>query len=283
MSFSSYRGPDLERRNTVLFSSWLRNEQRSAFAARRRTRTSARPRTSFRPQWQALDHRRLPSGLPYPTAATVSQLVADINYADKTGGAFTVNLKAGTTFDVKSVNNTTSGANGLPVIGGTKAVDLTIAGNGDTIERVGSKSFRLSDVAPGASLTINRVTLQQGLASGSGGAIYNQGTLMVSGCTVSAFSGGGIANSGGKVTVRSSTLSGNATGSGGGIYNSGGRVTVSDSTLSRNGASSGGGIYSAGGTVNVSNSIEDVYNLGVLLLDRTSTIGVLDGNPPILI
>jgi hypothetical protein len=28
-------------------------------------------------------------------------------------------------------------------------------------------------------------------------------------------------------------------------------------------------------------SIEDVLNLGVLYLDRTSTIGVLDGNPAI--
>jgi hypothetical protein len=27
----------------------------------------------------------------------------------------------------------------------------------------------------------------------------------------------------------------------------------------------------------------DVYNLGVLYLDSTSTIGILDGNPPILI
>jgi hypothetical protein len=264
--------------------------------------------------------------LPYPTAATVSQLIADINSADKTGGAFTINLKPGTTFDLKNVDNTTNGANGLSVIGGTKAVDLTIVGNGDTIERVGSKSFRLWDVAPRGSLTLDRVTLRQGSASGSGGAITNQGTLMVSGCTVSEFSGGGIANSGGTVTVSSSTLSGNAAGSGCGISSSGGRVMVSNSTLSRNGASNGGGIYNANGTVTVSNStpsgitaygwygggiyndpagtvtvensssitgnasghdedvsIEDVYNLGVLHLDRTSTIGVLDGNPPILI
>ena len=66
------------------------------------------------------------------------------------------------------------------------------------------------DVAPGASLTLDRVTLRQGSASGSGGAIYNRGTLMVSSCTVSAFSGGGIANAGGTVMVSSSTLSGNS-------------------------------------------------------------------------
>ncbi len=317
---------------------------------------------SFRLRLEALDHRWLPSGLPFPTAATVSQLIADINSADKTGGAFTINLKPGTTFDVKTVNNTTNGANGLPVIGGTKAVDLTIVGNGDTIERVGSKSFRLWDVAPRASLTLDRVALQQGLASGSGAAIYNQGTLLVSSCTVSAFSGGGISNYGGTVTVSNSTLSGNDASNGGGIYNAGGTLTISNSILSGNSAKYGGGVYNAGGSVIVSNhstlsgnyaspdyfghggygggiynsagtvmisnsilsgnaayvfgldgggggiyndphgtvtvknsssitgndsgigedaSSEDVHDLGVLYLDRTSTIGVLDGNPAI--
>jgi hypothetical protein len=125
------------------FSSWQRNWMRAATAARRRTQVSPRQPTGFRPRLEALDERWLPSGLPYPTAATVSQLIADINYADKTGGAFAINLKPGTTFDVKTVNNTTNGANGLPVIGGTKAVNLTIVGNGDTIERVGSKSFHV--------------------------------------------------------------------------------------------------------------------------------------------
>ncbi len=267
------------------FCSWLRNGKRSAPAARRRTQTSLRQRAGFRPRLEALDERRLPSGLPYPTAATVSQLIADINSADKTGGAFTINLKPGTTFGVKTVNNTTNGANGLPVIGGTKAVDLTIVGNGDTIERVGSKSFRLWDIAPGASLTLDRVMLQQGLASGSGAAIYNQGTLMVSSCAVSAFSGGGIANSGGTVTVRSSNLSGNAASNGGGISNNGGTVTVSNSTLSGNYATYGGGIYNAGGTVIVSNSFlsgnSAIYGGGVYNAGGSVTVSnnsILSGN-----
>jgi hypothetical protein len=235
------------------FSSWQRNWMRTAPAARRRTQVSPRQPTGFRPRLEALDDRWLPSGLPYPTAATATQLIADIKYADKAGGAFTINPKPGATFDLKSVDNTTGGANGLPVVGGMKAVALTIAGNGDTIERVGSKSFRLWDLAPAASLTLDHVTLRQGLASGSGGAIYNQGTLMVSDCTVSRFSGGGISNAGGTVTVSDSTLSGNAAGYGGGISNAGGTVTVSDSTLSSNGATNGGGIYNGGGTVTLSN------------------------------
>ncbi len=349
----------------MLLSSSLRKWICTASVARRRTQTSARQQVSFRLRLEALDERCLPSGLPYPTAAAVSQLVSDISYADKTGGAFTINLKPNTTFDLKSVNNTTSGANGLPVIGGTKAVNLTILGSSDTIERVGSKQFCLFNVAPTASLTLQQVTLQQALNSyGSGVAINNHGTLMVSYCTVSNISGGGISNNGGTVTVSNSTLSSNNAIQGGGIYNNGGKVRISNSTLSGNSATYGGGIYNAGGTVTVSNnstlsgnyatadyfgrggyggglynsggtvmisnsvlsgnaayvfgldgggggiyndphgtvrvensgsitgndsgiaedvSSEDVYNLGVLYLDSTSTIGILDGNPAILI
>ena len=73
-------------------------------------------------------------GLPfYATVSTVSQLIADINYANNAGGAITINLAPGATFDLKSAANP---GNGLPVIGGTKDVDLTIIGNGDTIERI---------------------------------------------------------------------------------------------------------------------------------------------------
>jgi Right handed beta helix region len=373
----------------MLFFSSLRMWKCTASEARRRTPKSARQRVSSRPRLEVLDDRCLPSGLPYPTAANVSQLVSDISYADNTGGKFTINLKPSTIFELKSVNNTTNGANGLPVIGGTRAVDLTLTGSGDTIERVGSKQFCLFNVAPRASLRLDHVKLQQTLNSyGSGVAINNHGTLVVSYCTVSNISGGGISNNGGTVTVSNSTLSGNAASNGGGISNSGGTVTVSDSTLSSNNAIQGGGIYNNGGTVTVSNStlsgnsatygggidnvggtvtvsnnstlssnytspdyfghggyggaiynsggtvmirnsilsgnaayvfgldgggggiyndshgtvtvensssitgndsgigedvsIEDVLNLGVLYLDRTSTIGILDGNPAIL-
>ena len=197
------------------------------------------------------------NGLPYPTAATVSQLVADINYADSAGGAITINLAPNTTFTLQNANNANDGGNALPVIGGTKAVDLTILGNGDIIERVGSSGFHQFDVALGASLTLDHATLQDGRTSNSysGVAIYNQGRLKVSNSTLSHIYGGGIDNAGGTVTVSNSTLSGNAANYGGGIANYGGTVTVSNSTLSSNGAVSGGGIYNAGGTVIVSNSM----------------------------
>ena len=58
---------------------------------------------------------------------------------------------------------------GLPVIAAND--NLTIVGNGDTIERstaAGTPAFRLFDVAAGASLTLQNLTLQGGLASEEG-------------------------------------------------------------------------------------------------------------------
>ena len=287
----------------MLFSSWLRNGKRSAPTAGRRTQPSPRKRRSIGPRLVTLEDRSMPSGggLPYPTAATVSQLVADIKYANSAGGGITINLAPKTTFNLKTVDNSTNGANGLPIIGGTKALRLTIIGNGDTITRGGSKTFRFLDVAQGASLTIDHVTLHGGSVSSaggttdnhSGGAVYNQGTLnVINGSTLSGNSatygyGGAIYNVGGTVTISNgSTLSDNvANAGGGGIYNAGGTVTVSRSTLSDNAATYGGGIDNVGGTVTVSNkstlSLNDASNGGgIANVSGTLTVSdsILSGN-----
>jgi hypothetical protein len=333
--------------------SWLRNWKQADPAERRPQRSACR-RATFRPRLELLEDRNLPSSY---TAATTSALIADINAANKAGGTNTITLAANTTFDLTAVNNTTDGASGLPVISSKKGGDnLTIIGNGDTIERstaAGTPAFRLLDVATGNSLTLQNVTLQNGLAQGSGygsdgaaifnqgtvtvsgstlsnnsaawegggifnflngtltvsgstlsgntayigGGIYNLGTLTVSGSTLSgnsAYNAGGIYTSGGTATITGCILSGNtATLAGGGIYINGDTVTISGSTLSGNSASKGGGIYISGGTVTVKNSSTitgnsapvgfgaDVYNQGVLYLDSTSKIGILDGNPAV--
>ena len=208
--------------------------------------------------------------MPFPTAANNEQLAADINYADTTGGAFTINLQPSTTF-----------AGGLPVVGGARAVDLTILGNGDAINGLGLS--RLFTVYAGASLTLDHVILEFGYFAGDGGGIYIAG---------------------GTVTLRNSILAHNDAhfGSGGGIYNAGGWVTVDNSTIEDNVATPGNytavlgaGIYNdASGTVMVQRSSSitentitgfendvweaDVHNFGVLYLDSTSTIDALYGN-----
>ncbi len=140
-------------------------------------------------------------------------------------------------------------ATALPAI--TDSAGLTIDGKKADISISGNDQVRVFLVSSGAKLALSNLTVEKGLAQlGSGGGIYNSGTLTVSGSTLSAnsaSSGGGTANSG-KLVVRNSTLSGNtASNSGGGILNSGGAtLTISNSTLSDNSANSGGGIDNEG-------------------------------------
>lgn len=171
------------------------------------------------------------------SVATAADLIADINAANKQGGANTITLAAPTTspYVLTAVNNATDGANGLPVIGGNKTDALTIAGNGDTIERStasGTPDFRLFDIASGGSLTLDDVTVQNGLAFGSsagadGGAIYNQGTLTLNGVTVQNNEARGV-NGSTFATKLSAATGGDA--AGGGIW-SNGTVNLQDLTL----------------------------------------------------
>src|SRR5277367_2113248 len=79
---------------------------------------------------------RAGGGSFYATVTNETQLVADINYANTNGGTFTINLQPNTTFDLLTENGYDElGADLLPIIGGPKAVNLTIHGNGDTIQR----------------------------------------------------------------------------------------------------------------------------------------------------
>ncbi len=214
---------------------------------------------------EQLEDRCLPSSY---TAATVSDLVADINAANAAGGSNTITLVAGKTFTLNAVNNTTDSPTGLPIIA-TKD-NLSIVGNGDTIERstaTGTPAFRLLDVAGGASLTLANLTLQGGLAvtagivgSAEGGAIRNQGALILNGVTVQN-----------NVAQGSGYISG-GTGAGGGIYSSG-SLTLQGCTIQNNqalggdtyrgdssgGAGLGGGLYLAGGTASLRSTTVD-YN-----------------------
>ena len=224
---------------------------------------------------ERLEDRTLPSSY---TAATVSDLIADINAANQGGGANTITLAASTTFTLKKVDNTTDGATGLPVI---KAGDqLTLLGNGDTVQRSGASgapAFRLFDVASGASLTLENLTLQNGLAFGSGtaargGALYNQGSLLLSAVTVQDNIAQGADGVNGTNSYPLGTPGQSAWG--GGIY-SGGSLTLengsqllSNQVLGGNGGNPyksrgpggdggdglGGGLFVSAGTVNLTNT-----------------------------
>jgi hypothetical protein len=274
------------------FSSWLANRNPSQAGTHGRTPSAPRKRPRLRLRLETLEDRCLPSIFNLtidPTAhpsGAVNELIADMNLANHVGGSNTINLLAGGVYDLTQVDNSTNGGNGLPVI--SNKDNLTINGNGDTIQRdptLGpSVSFRLFDVASGRSLTLENVTLQHGLAFGSGaaadgGAIYNQGTLTLSKTIVQNNTAQGSDGAVGVVKGSKPSpadLSGQvgADAAGGGIWSSGAVTLQSGTILQGNlaqggnggakvyvhghggagGGGFGGGLYEAGGSVNASNA-----------------------------
>ena len=124
--------------------------------------------------------------VPRPAAAgnwnvkSVSELVEAINAANQASGANTIILAGDRTFTLTAVNSTIEGPTGLPVIAPNN--NLTIRGNGATLARSavpGTPAFRLFDVASGAALTLQNLTLANGQVIGDtgkdahGGAILN--------------------------------------------------------------------------------------------------------------
>jgi hypothetical protein len=115
-----------------------------------------------------------------------------------------------------------------------------------------------------------------GNARGDGGGILNDGTLTVSGSTISGNragnEGGGVysANSlsGPTTTITNSTISGNtATSRGGGVFNGDGLTVIEDSTITKNTApsGSGSGVASFGGERNRTEV------LSTIISDNTNT------------
>ncbi len=116
-----------------------------------------------------------------------------INIANNTGGANTIVLQAYQTYKLTQIDNYWYGPDGLPAI----SSNITIEGNGATIARVGDTKFRLFYVSnqqygglKTGSLTLQGLTLESGYAQGgksyygggglgAGGAIFNQGTLVL--------------------------------------------------------------------------------------------------------
>lgn len=188
--------------------------------------------------------------------------------------------------------------------------DVTIDGSGlpgFTLSADSSAApMRLFRIAPGGRLTLRNLTVSGGSAH-LGGAIYNEGTLILDGATLSGNTaiatdtaggqGGAIYNRGGAVSlVNSSSIelntasdaSASAFGLGGAIYTRDGTVALDGSSLADNTAYNGGGVYAegvAGATVSFTASvldnpysIADLAATGNVAFHRTgSTISRIDG------
>jgi hypothetical protein len=190
---------------------------------------------------ERLEDRTVPSNF---TAATVSDLIADINAANLAGGSNTITLVAGNRFTLTEPDNSTErGYNGLPVI--AVGDDLDIIGNGDIIERSTDSQtlpFRFFELPIGAALALSNLTLQGGLASSiglsaEGGAVYNQGTLLLNGVTVQNNTARG---SDAIIPVGTIFPTQGFDGLGGGIF-SGGVLTLEGCTVQNNMAIGGRG------------------------------------------
>ncbi len=172
-----------------------------------------------------------------------------------------INLNGGCTYSYTSADNSNSfGSNALPIIN----YDVTINGNGATIERdgAGGNFFRLFFVTFPGGLTLNDVTLQGGDVipesgiKGNGGAILAR-VGMVTLNTVNLF--GNRADYGGAIYIfdgadlvaDSGSISGNlAFLGGGGIYTTGSDslLTLTDTVLFDNDGLEGGAVYVGGGS-----------------------------------
>jgi hypothetical protein len=181
------------------------------------------------------------------TGSTISRNVATMNGGgihNVAGAKLTV---TGSTISENSAQLDGGGflnINGIATISGSTISKNTAINNG-------------GGIASSGTLTVTGGTISENSANmGGGGGIYNTGTATVSSSVISGNSadgkGGGICNAAtaSKLTLSSSTITGNTATQCGGVYN-GGTATITGGTISGNSAAIGGGIGNFYGTVNL--------------------------------
>jgi hypothetical protein len=193
--------------------------------------------------------------LPAPMAAAGTDVVTNCSGSPSTPGSLPYEVGIASpgdtiTFALSPACSTITLTSRLQIAG------LTISGPGSgNLAVSGNGTVGIFDNGPGMSATaaVSGLTMENG-SSGSGGAIFNDGTLTVTNCILASntvTAGGGGIYSDGVLTVTDSTLSNNSsTGagtSGGAIFNSNGTATIIDSTVTDNSTQgSGGGVINSG-------------------------------------
>ena len=180
-----------------------------------------------------------------PTTWTVNTLV-DIATGSSTSGA----LRYCVTHAVNGDSiNFTNGLSGTITLGSVLTIshNLTITGPGASALAIsGNNAYEVFAIPSGVTTSLSSLTIKNGHAN-SGGGINNNGTLTLTGDTISGNTapvvGGGIDNTG-SLTVSNCTISGNTCSShGGGIWNSGSLTLTSDIISANKATYNGGGIF----------------------------------------
>jgi hypothetical protein len=174
----------------------------------------------FVPRLVPLEDRQTPTiipvtGLSDSGAGSLREAIAVANIAsDEDVIVFAPEVRGGT-INLSTFTNFAASTAAVPQPAGPSALlvtnPVTIQGTGETLNRDSTSAFRLFQVTATGRLVLQNLTLSGGLvqggssAAGFGGAIYNQGTLTVLGCTLTgnraiggeggSFGGGGLGGS----------------------------------------------------------------------------------------
>jgi hypothetical protein len=246
-------------------------------------RTPARkPASRFRPVLETLEDRYVPA-----TLTVTSPL------DDGSAGTLRADIIAAQSGDTIQFASTLAGQT-IGLVQGDLFINknLTIQGLPNKPLIDGAGYFRVFTISTGFTVSLSNLAIVDGGGAsnvvGGGGGILNEGTLTLSGCTVSGNVarggvGGGIANLGTLTLTAGCTVTGNSCLDGGGIANFG-TLTVDGSAITGNTAETGGGIFNAkhasltvtGGSTVLNNTATlgaDIYNLGMEHISKDSTVG----------
>ncbi len=194
---------------------------------------------------------------------TITDSTLADNTASKGGGVFAAAGSLAIADATLSGNTATDDGGGIYQSG--NAAKVTIVGS--TLKNNTGLDFGGGVYADGGSLTISASTLSANTAGSEGGGIDQvRGAVTIITSTLESNAadwGGGLSVNNGSLSMSESAVSGNTAGNdasdstpgeGGGIYESGGTVTISTSTLRNNTASQGGGLYLNNGSSTITAS-----------------------------
>jgi hypothetical protein len=232
--------------------------------------TGRKPSASLRPRLEPLEDRLVPANFILTSLAddgSVGTLRWAIDQANQNGQVNTITIPSSLdTVDFQSgmqeyISNNVIQLNGSPLPTITDPLSIVgqfaFSSSNNLFAVSGEGKSSVFEVGMTGNLTINNLQIENGLTTGDGGGILNEGYLTLDSVTVSnnkAAMGGGILNEG-YLTLGNVTVSNNQAATGGGILNEE-SLTLSNVTVSNNKATNGGGIASILNTsLTITNSI----------------------------